>query len=70
MVRAERAKDAKTCLSAQPEVDVTAILNEIIDKKVYKADYDNLTSRILEENIPYDTAIKGVKELAESGLFS
>ena len=70
MVRAERAKDAKICLSARPEIDVTAILNEIIDKKVYKADYDNLTSRILEENIPYDTAIKGVKELAESGLFS
>lgn len=69
-VRNERAKDLKICHSAQPGVDITEILNEIIDKKVYKADYDSLTSRILEEPVPYETAMEGIKALAASKIFS
>lgn len=69
-VRNERAKDIKICHSAQPGVDITEILNEIIEKRIYKTDYDNLTSRILEEPVPYETAVKGIKAIADSKIFS
>lgn len=68
-VREVRAKNVSICHSAQPGVDVPAVLMEIIDKDVYKPDYENVTSRILEEQIPYDVAIEAVKRIAESGMF-
>ncbi|MBO4219319.1 MAG: nucleotidyl transferase AbiEii/AbiGii toxin family protein [Clostridia bacterium] len=68
-VRAVRAANASICHSARPDVEVTAILMEIIEKEVYKSDYDKVTSRILEEQIPYEVAIEAVREIAKSGLF-
>lgn len=67
-VRVVRAKNINICHSAQPGVDVPAVLMEIIHKEVYKSDYDNVTSRILEEQIPYEVAIEAVSKIAESGL--
>jgi hypothetical protein len=40
---------------------------EIVDKDIYRADYESVTSRILEEQIPYDVVIEAVKEIAASG---
>ena len=57
------------CPSAQPDVNVTEILYCLINNKTYKDDYINITSRILEENISYETAIKAVKTIADSGIF-
>lgn len=37
--------------------------------KAYKQDYDSLTTQLLEENVPYDTVIAALKEVAESSLF-
>ena len=67
-VREVRAKNVSICHSAQPGVDVPGVLKEIIDKEIYRADYENVTSRILEEQIPYDTAIEAVRKIAESGM--
>ena len=67
-VREVRAKNS-ICYSAQPDVDVTGVLEEIIDKEIYRADYESVTSRILEEQIPYDMAIGAVKKIAASGMF-
>ena len=69
-VRKVRAKNISICHSAQPGVNVPAILMEIIDKDIYRSDYENVTSRILEEQIPYDIAIEAVRKLAESRMFS
>ncbi len=67
-VRAERAKN-NICPSAQPGINVSEMLKFIVDNKIYKDDYDAVTTRILEENIPYDTAVEAVKQLATSGMF-
>ena len=32
------------CPSAQPEVNVSEVLKEIIDKEIYKADYKEITT--------------------------
>lgn len=68
-VRKVRAKNVSICHSAQPGVDVPGVLAEIIDKEIYRTDYESVTSRILKEQIPYDTAIGAVRKIAESGLF-
>ena len=68
-VREVRAKNVTICHSAQPGVDVPSVLMEIVEKEIYRADYESVTSRILEEQISYDTAIGAVRRIAESGLF-
>ena len=67
-VRAERAK-TNICPSAQPGVDVPKLLNTIIEKDVYRDDYETITSRILEEPVPYAVAVGSLKKIAASGLF-
>ncbi len=68
-VREVRAKNVSICHSAQPGVKVPEVLMEIVDKDIYRADYESVTSRILEEQIPYDVVIEAVKEIAASGKF-
>jgi hypothetical protein len=68
-VREVRAKNVSICHSAQPGVDVPAVLKKIIEQEVYKSDYENATSRILGEQISYDVAIEAVRKIAESGVF-
>ena len=65
MVRAR----TNICPSAQPGVNVPDILRFLVENDTYKDDYKNITALILEENVDYETAIKAVKEIAESGIF-
>ena len=51
------------CPSAQPEVNVPDMLNFLIRNEIYKDDYENVTSRILEEKVSYEVAIEAVKKL-------
>lgn len=68
-VREVRAKNVSICHSAQSGVNVPEILMFIINNEIYRADYETVTYRILEEKIPYDTCIEAVRKIAESGLF-
>ena len=67
-VRKERAK-TNICPSALPEVNVPELLHFLIDKQIYREDYNTITERILEESIPYETAIEALKLIADSGAF-
>ena len=67
-VRKVRAQ-SKVCLSAQSEEGISMLLRKIIDEGVYKNDYDNLTMQLLEEQIPYETVIKTLEEIAASEIF-
>ena len=57
------------CPSSQPGVNVPEMLRLLIENIIYKEDYDNITSRILEESVSYDTAIEALKTIAASGSF-
>ena len=57
------------CPSAKSETKISDILNYLIDNRIYKEDYDSITSRILEEDVTYETAINAVKTIAESLIF-
>ena len=67
-VRSVRAM-TNICPSAQPNVNVPEMLNYLIENEIYKEDYENITARILEEDISYDVAIEAVKKIAASGMF-
>lgn len=67
-VRKERAK-AKICLSAQPGVNVQKLLQEIVDNKIYKYGYDNLTYYLLKDKISYEEAVSAVIKIIESKAF-
>lgn len=59
-VRQERKPHHLICLSAQDEVNISNVLKEIVDKAVYKADYDDITSLLIFEEIEYEEAIKAL----------
>lgn len=67
-VRDVRAMNS-ICPSAQPGVNVPELLKYLIDNDVYKSDYETITTRILDEEVSYETAVEAVKKIAESGMF-
>lgn len=68
-VREERKPHAN-CRSAKDNIDMNALLQEIVDKEVYKQDYENITAKILFEEVPYETAIMALKKVITSEIFS
>lgn len=62
-------KANKTCLSVQEGISVSALLNEIVLKAVYKVDYETITTSLLFEDVPYEEAIRALMEIGESGIF-
>lgn len=68
VVREER-KPHKTCHSAQDDVDMNALLQEIVDKGVYKSDYKDITEALLFDSVSYETAVEAIREIIGSGLF-
>lgn len=57
------------CHSAKPGVDMNELLQEIVDKKIYESDYENVTSKMLFEDVSYETAITALKKVIEYRLF-
>ena len=68
-VRDER-KPHVNCRSAKDGIAMNMLLQEIVDKAIYKLDYDGITSRMLFEDVPYETAVTALRKIIESGIFS
>lgn len=56
-------------LSVQDGTDIKAVLREIVEKNIYESDYKTITESLLFEPVPYETAIKSLNTVLESGLF-
>ena len=67
-VREDR-KASPVCVSAQDEVDIPAVLQQIIKENVYRNDYSNLTMLLLEEPIAYETVIDSLRQVAAQLTF-
>ena len=67
-VRSVRAM-TNICPSAQPGVNVPEVLNLLIENEIYREDYENITARILEEDVSYDVAIEALRTIAASGMY-
>lgn len=68
IVREERKKDQQ-CPSANNDIDFQLLLSDIIEKEVYRSDYEEITESLLFESVSYDTAIKALKQILKSNLF-
>lgn len=67
-VRQER-KAHKTCLSAQDEIDLRRLLQEIIRKDAYKKDYEEITTSLLFEKVDYKIVLEALASIVDSKLF-
>ena len=68
-VREDRMQ-SKNNPSAQPEHDIPKMLKEIIESRFYEPDYNNITKRLLYEDVSYDEAIaNGIAKLVEMEIF-
>lgn len=68
-VREERMPHVN-CRSAKDGIDMNALLQEILDKAVYRQDYEDITAKILFEEIPYEIAANALRQIIDSGIFS
>lgn len=58
------------CPSAKTGVCINDVLAEIVNKEVYRNDYETITGKLLFTYVPYETVISGVKEIINKGYFS
>lgn len=50
--------------------NIPEMLREIIDSRFYESDYNNITKRLLYEDVSYDEAIAcGIAKLTELNVF-
>lgn len=68
-VREDRMQ-SKNNPSAQPEHNIPEMLREIINSRFYEPDYNNITKRLLYEDVSYDEAIAdGIGKVADMDIF-
>lgn len=48
----------------------TGIEASIIEKDYYRQDYEDITAKILFEEVSYETAVTALKKIIASGIFS
>lgn len=66
---ADERKPHSRSLSVQDGTDIKAVLREIVEKNIYESDYKTITESLLFEPVSYETAIKALNTVLESGLF-
>lgn len=66
-VRDDRSSH-RVCLSAQPDVSINNILEEIVKTGAFRADYEKRTEKLLFKKMLYETAIEALTEIVDSGV--
>lgn len=66
---ADERRPHSRSLSVQDGTDIKAVLWEIVEKNIYESDYKTITESLLFEPVSYETAIKALNTVLESGLF-
>ena len=65
---AEERKHHQACLSAHEGVYLKGLIQEIIDKDIYKNDYETITSGLLFEEVGYSETKDAVQKIIDSGI--
>ncbi len=69
-VREDRRISRSRTPSAEEEIDIPRILQSIIDNEIFKQDYIDVTFKMLNDHLDYDTAITGIQKIIDSGLLT
>jgi predicted nucleotidyltransferase component of viral defense system len=68
-VRDDRMQ-SKNNPAAQSEHDIPTMLKEIISSRFYESDYNNITKKLLYEDVSYEEAISnGIAQIADMDIF-
>lgn len=65
----EVRKISPICISSDEKYKISELLKEIINKDIYKKDYEHITEKILEESVDYETSITALKKIIEKDIF-
>lgn len=57
------------CPSARKDICINALLREIVEKKVYRNDYETITGKLLFTYIPYEKVVGGIERIIQDGYF-
>ena len=57
------------CPSAQPGVDVEAILLEFCENDFYQEDYQAITSYFAADYVSYENVVENIREIVKSRMF-
>ena len=57
------------CPSAKTGVCINDVLAEIVDKEIYRQDYETITGKLLFTYVPYEVVIGGITEIISRGYF-
>ena len=68
-VRVERLKMPKMCPAAEDCVNINKLLQEIVDKKIFEKDYEEITSYFQKDRVDYNDAISVIAKIIKSGMF-
>lgn len=66
---ADERRPHKMCLSVQNGTNVKDVLREVLDKKIYKEDYETITIPLLFESVSYEEAVTTLENILQSGIF-
>lgn len=64
-VRLERRPHQLICLSAQDDVNLKDILDEIINKATYRNDYNDITALLIFEKLEYKEAVTALEKITK-----
>ena len=65
----EVRRNSQKSSAAEVGVDISRLLQEIIDRKVYKNDYRDITQKLLFENVDYDTVAETICQIISRCVF-
>lgn len=66
----EERKPHVNCRSAKDGIVMSTLLQEIIDCSAYRQDYEDVTRKLLFENVEYETAIVAVQNIIDNKIFA
>ena len=66
----EVRRNSQKSSAAEVEVDISRLLQEIIDRKIYKSDYRDITQKLLFEEADYDAVIGTLQDIAIKNYFA
>lgn len=69
-VRIERLK-VQGNIAANLEYNIPSLLQEIVDSHYYETDYNNISRKLLYEDVSYETVVKnGIEKVAKMNIFN
>ena len=63
-------KEIMNCESAKDGINPTELLQDIVDKKFFERDYEQITKKLLFTYVPYSKAISSIEKIIASRCFT